>query len=222
MVSEISVIIPAYNRASLIGETLRSLLNQTMPAKEIIVVDDGSQDGTAEKTLEAFENWKLETGKLKKDDGKPFSGDSNSNDQNPTLKILRQQNSGPGSARNRGLAESTGEFIHFFDSDDIAAPNKHEVQLHALFEFGADIAYGPWVKGHFAPVEKLKDFLTTDDTDKHGYHMNQPANAQGTCAGDAFSNPFTSELARDCENTSPTRSASGPAGAHIALAACRT
>ena len=150
----ISVIIPAYNRAGLIAETLRSLLNQTIPAKEIIVVDDGSTDGTAEKTLEAFENWKLETGKLKKDDGKPFSGDSNSNDQNPILKILRQQNSGPGSARNRGLAESTGEFIHFFDSDDIAAPNKHEVQLEALLRTGADIAYGPWVKGRFMPAKQ--------------------------------------------------------------------
>ena len=58
--SDISIIIPAYNRAGLIGATLRSLLNQTLPAKEIIVVDDGSTDGTAEKTLEAFENWKLE------------------------------------------------------------------------------------------------------------------------------------------------------------------
>ena len=49
--ANISVIILAYNRAGLIGETLMSLLNQTMPAKEIFVVDDGSQDGTAEAVL---------------------------------------------------------------------------------------------------------------------------------------------------------------------------
>lgn len=44
----ISVIIPAFNRVGLVGETLRSILNQTVPAKEIIGVDDGSTDGTAE------------------------------------------------------------------------------------------------------------------------------------------------------------------------------
>jgi glycosyltransferase involved in cell wall biosynthesis len=75
---DISVIIPAYNRADLIGKTLRSLLNQTVPAKEIIVVDDGSQDGTAEKTLGAFENWKLETGNLKKDGREQLSENSKS------------------------------------------------------------------------------------------------------------------------------------------------
>jgi GT2 family glycosyltransferase len=214
--ADISVIIPAYNRAGLIGETLRSLLNQTIPAKEIIVVDDGSTDGTVEQTLEAFENWKLETGNWKNDDGKQVSANSTSSIQHPTLKILRQANAGPGAARNRGLAEATGEFIHFFDSDDIAAPNKHEVQLRALLETGADIAYGPWVKGRFLPAEKLKDFLTTDDTDNHGYQKHQHGNAQGTCAGAAFSNRFTSELARDCENASPTRSASGPAEALFA------
>ena len=73
--------------------------------------------------------------------------------QNSTFKILHQANAGPGAARNRGLAESTGEFVHFFDSDDIAAPNKHEVQLEALLRTGADIAYGPWVKGRFASKE---------------------------------------------------------------------
>ena len=225
MLADFSVIIPAYNRAELIGETLRTLLNQTVQAKEIIVVDDGSTDGTAEAAEREFLVFREQ-----------FSGNSKSNIQHPTFKILRQQNAGPGAARNRGLSEATGQFIHFFDSDDIAAPNKHEVQLRVLLETGADIAYGPWVKGHFAPVEKLKDFLTTierqggreneqpkvgpkgegvgttesNDTDTHGYQKNQHGNAPGTCAGDAFSNPSPSELARDSKNTSPTRRASGP------------
>jgi glycosyltransferase involved in cell wall biosynthesis len=138
----ISVIIPAYNRAELIGETLRSLLNQTVPAREIILVDDGSTDGTAESAEREFSVFR-----------ERFSGISKSNIPNPTFKILRQQNAGPGAARNRGLAEATGEFIHFFDSDDIAALNKHEVQLRALLETGADIAYAPWVKGRFAPKQ---------------------------------------------------------------------
>ena len=136
----ISLIIPSYNRAGLIVETLKSLFNQTAPAKEIIVVDDGSTDGTAEAVEREFSVFSDQ-----------FSAKSNI--QNPTFKILRQDNAGPGAARNRGLKEATGEFIHFFDSDDIAAPNKHEVQLRALLETGADIAYGPWVKGRFAPQE---------------------------------------------------------------------
>ena len=140
----ISVIIPAYNRAGLIGETLRSLLNQTLPAAEIIVVDDGSTDGTAEAVLEMLKLGNTE--KLKISGGKPW----------PEFKVIRQENAGPGAARNRGFAESRGEFIHFFDSDDIAAPNKHEVQVRALQESGADIAYGPWVKGRIAVVEKLQ------------------------------------------------------------------
>ena len=89
----ISVIIPAYNRAGLIGATLRSLLNQTVPAKEIIVVDDGSTDGTAEAVEHEFSVFREEC-----------SRNSKSNIQNPTLKILRQANAGPGAARNRGVA----------------------------------------------------------------------------------------------------------------------
>jgi GT2 family glycosyltransferase len=140
MNGDISVVIPAYNRAELIGETLRSLLNQTVPAKEIIVVDDGSTDGTAESVER---EWRVASKEL-----------SVKGREVPELRVIRQENAGPGAARNRGLAASTGEFIHFFDSDDIAAPNKHEVQLRALQESGADIAYGAWVKGRFIEDER--------------------------------------------------------------------
>jgi glycosyltransferase involved in cell wall biosynthesis len=129
----LTVVAPAYNRADLIGQTLRSLLNQTLPADEIIVVDDGSTDSTVEAAEAEFSAFSRQlAGKIRI----------------PEFKVIRQENAGPGAARNRGFAESTGEFIHFFDSDDIAAPNKHEVQVRALQESGADIAYGPWVKGY--------------------------------------------------------------------------
>ncbi len=129
----ISVVIPAYNRAGLIGQTLQSLLNQTLPADEIIVVDDGSTDSTAEAAESEFSVF-----------SRQFAGKG----KLPEFKVIRQENAGPGAARNRGFAESKGEFIHFFDSDDIAAPNKQEVQVRALQKSGADIAYGPWVKGY--------------------------------------------------------------------------
>lgn len=116
---EISVIIPAYNRARLIGDTIRSLLAQTIPPVEIIVVDDGSTDGTAD-VAECF---------------------------GASVKVLRKRRSGPSAARNLGFAESRGHYIHFFDSDDIAVPNKHAIQYKQLTETGADIACGPWVKG---------------------------------------------------------------------------
>lgn len=118
----LSVVIPAYNRAQVIGETLHSLLVQTLPADEIIVVDDGSTDNTAGVAARF---------------GEP-------------VRVIHRVHAGPAAARNTGLAASTGEFVHFFDSDDLAAPNKHAVQVEALKRTGADIAIGPWVKGRFS------------------------------------------------------------------------
>jgi glycosyltransferase involved in cell wall biosynthesis len=119
--STISVIIPAYNRAHLIGETLSSLLMQTTAANEIIVVDDGSTDNTAAVA-------------------KSFG---------PPVKVICRVNGGPAAARNTGFHASSGEYIHFFDSDDLAAANKQEIQLAALEATGADIAIGPLVQGRF-------------------------------------------------------------------------
>ncbi|MBC2664433.1 glycosyltransferase family 2 protein [Novosphingobium flavum] len=114
----ISVVIPNYNRASLIGETLENLLGQSRAPDEVIVVDDGSTDASVE-VIGRF-------------------GDR--------VRLIRQENAGPAKARNRGLAEATGEFIQFFDSDDLCSRNKLEVQAAALERTGADFAYGPWLQ----------------------------------------------------------------------------
>jgi hypothetical protein len=70
--------------------------------------------------------------------------------------VIRQDNQGPGAARNRGLAEAKGEFIHFFDSDDLALPNLHRAQLHALQQSNADVAYSPWVKARLDPQQGVR------------------------------------------------------------------
>jgi glycosyltransferase involved in cell wall biosynthesis len=114
----LTVIVPVYNRSRLLPLTLHSLLAQTQPADEILVVDDGSTDGSA-AVAEAF--------------GSP-------------VRVIRQANQGPSVARNRGLAEAQGEWVHFFDSDDIALPTLLAEQLCVLDQTGADVAYAPWLK----------------------------------------------------------------------------
>jgi glycosyltransferase involved in cell wall biosynthesis len=116
----ISTIIPAYNRADLIGDTLRSILTQTRVPDEVIVVDDGSTDGTCD-AVAAFGR---------------------------AVTLLRQDNAGAGPARNAGFARARGEIIHFMDSDDIASRNAYAV-AEAAIAAGADMTYGPWLKTRF-------------------------------------------------------------------------
>jgi glycosyltransferase involved in cell wall biosynthesis len=89
-----SVIIPCYNRAGLIGATLDSVLAQTFTDFEVVVVDDGSTDGTPEVVV-------------------GFGA---------RVKLLRQANRGPGPARNLGIAAAGGEYVAFLDSDDLWFP----------------------------------------------------------------------------------------------------
>ena len=65
------------------------------------------------------------------------------------VRLLCQPNSGPAVARNRGLDYATGDYIQFFDSDDLCTLNKLETQVMALVRSGADFAYGPWLKTYF-------------------------------------------------------------------------
>jgi|GEM_PF-993761 glycosyltransferase involved in cell wall biosynthesis len=108
---KLSVIIPTYNRAALLGKTLESVAAQTFSDYEVIVVDDGSTD----RTEEAIERYLNDSPGLEK-----------------RLRYFFQENQGKPLALNRGLAEARGEWIAFLDSDDLWLPNKIAEQFKVL------------------------------------------------------------------------------------------
>lgn len=127
---KISVIIPSYNRAEIVGDTVENMLRQSLSPYEVIVVDDGSTDDSM-KVLRSF-------------------GDR--------IILVQQSNQGPGAARNVGLRIASGTFIQLMDSDDIASFNKLETQVNALIEHDADIVYSPWAKAFIEEdIVKLQD-----------------------------------------------------------------
>jgi glycosyltransferase involved in cell wall biosynthesis len=105
----VSVIIPTYNRAWIVKEAVDSVLDQDFGDFELIVVDDGSDDNTRE-ILSAYAN---------------------------AITVLHQPNRGVSAARNRGIAEASGQLIAFLDSDDLWLPGKLNTQVN-FFEENAD------------------------------------------------------------------------------------
>jgi len=106
---KISVIIPAYNAETTIIRTLTSVLNQTYPVHEVIVVNDGSKDCT----LEVVQKFISENISLH-------------------IRVIDKKNGGVSTARNAGIRESTGDWIAFLDSDDYWFNDKIEKQAQTL------------------------------------------------------------------------------------------
>ena len=103
----VSILIPAYNSEEWIGDTIRSAIAQTWQRKEIIVVDDGSRDRTAE-VAQRFAS--------------------------KGVTVVSKENGGAAAARNYALQLSRGDYIQWLDADDLLAPDKIEHQLAALRE----------------------------------------------------------------------------------------
>lgn len=111
----VSVIIPSYNAADYIAQTLESVLAQTLTNIEVIVVDDGSTDNTRNIVAD-FAN------------------------KDPRLMLVEQANQFAGVARNNGMSKARGKYLYFLDADDYIESNALEELVNAIEQHGADIA----------------------------------------------------------------------------------
>ena len=105
--ASISVIMPVYNGSAYVANALESLLTQSLPPQQVIVIDDGSTDNTKACVL---------------------------NVNSPQIHYLQQSHEGPWAARNAGIQQATGDILIFQDADDRAHPNRIAFQHQALME----------------------------------------------------------------------------------------
>ena len=111
--TKVSVLIPAYNAEETLSRTLETVMIQTYDDLEIIIVDDGSKDSTADIVREAAQ-------------------------RDPRIILIQQKNAGVATARNTGIEAATGEWIAPVDADDLWHPRKIELQMKAAQEFGEE------------------------------------------------------------------------------------
>ena len=113
MIVRVSVIIPLFNKAPYVARALASVAAQTYPDFEVIVVDDGSTDGGTQMVEVCKE---------------------------PPIRLITQDNAGPGAARNRGLELAQGELVAFLDADDEWLPDYLAESVRLLDQYGPDVA----------------------------------------------------------------------------------
>jgi glycosyltransferase involved in cell wall biosynthesis len=129
----VSVIVPVYNREAFVRETLESVFAQDYEPFEVIVVDDGSTDGSGD-IVRSFD----------------------------FVRYIRQENHGPAAARNAGIAVAQGEFLAFCDSDDLFLPHKLTVQVGHLLshpELSGVMARQEWIT---PPLNAVRDLVWGD------------------------------------------------------------
>ena len=116
----ISVIVPVYNAEKYLKKCLDSLVNQSYKDLEIILVNDGSQDGS-EKICKDYE------------------------EKDSRIILINKNNGGPSSARNLGIEKANGEYLSFIDSDDYLALDFYEKLEKSITKNNADIAFCKYV-----------------------------------------------------------------------------
>ncbi len=160
--SGVSVIVPAYNNGPYIAEAIESALRQTVLPDEIIIVDDGSTDGTEQIV-------------------KPFLRDN--------LRYVRQANQGVSTARNTGLDLVKGEYITFLDADDRWRPHMIETQLRLMKAVPELVCcFGNFVRFEHATGELMTDQFQFFPELKDTPFISEPSGAGKVISGEAFPN----------------------------------
>jgi hypothetical protein len=127
----VSAVIPTYNRRTYIGRAIESILSQTLPVDELIVIDDGSTDGTSDFIGCRF---------------------------GQQVRVVRQENQGVSAARRRALQEANGDWIAFLDSDDEWTRDRNRRLTEAAAAVPLDVA---WIFGNIQLVEDQGDQQST-------------------------------------------------------------
>ncbi len=129
----VSIILPVFNRDHCVRRALDSILAQTFQNFEIVVVDDGSTDGS----LEVLKSY----------------GDA--------IRLICQKNCGCGTARNVGVRAARGRWIAFLDSDDVWLPDKLECQMRVIEKYAAKVCYSRCMAEDGQPLPDLEDVTST-------------------------------------------------------------
>lgn len=147
---KISVIVPVYNAEKYLNKCIESVLAQTYPDWELILVDDGSKDGSADII-----------------DGYAAS--------DTRIKAIHQENAGPGMARNRGIEEATGDMIVFLDSDDYIEKDYFQLLAERVSDEGAEVVFIDVIQekpdGKVIRLEKMSRFKEKSKNDMIGCQM---------------------------------------------------
>lgn len=150
----VTIIVPVYNARQHLGACVNSILAQTHPKIEVILIDDGSTDGSSE-ICDAFSR------------------------ADQRVRVVHQENGGIASAQNAGLARATGNYITFCDNDDLLHPRLVEILLRAAVDNGAEMSCCRWMNVGASRAQSALELHTLRD-DASVTVFSRPATAYQT------------------------------------------
>ena len=143
----VSVIIPTYNRADVIGRSIRSVLNQSHENFQMLIIDDGSTDST-EEVINSFDD--------------------------DRIKYIYQKNQGANAARNQGIKIAEGDYISFLDSDDVFYPDYLSRSISAISNASSECIGSATANVSYSPEKKTRSRIPEKELSLENFQSQNP------------------------------------------------